>query len=63
MYVFVQTLVIDQTISFDLSIYIRARQIIINYEVDPQIGFDHNGAKLNFDVEQAVNRGEKSGFS
>ena len=60
MFVFAQTLVIDQTTSFDASIYMRARQVIINYEASPEIVFDHNGAEIPYDIAEAVNRGQCS---
>ena len=51
---FVQTLYVDQTVSFDWSMYIHARQIIINYEVEPVITFDHTGPILGVDIDAAV---------
>ena len=56
-YVFLQTLVIDQSTAFNASIFIRARQVIINYEVDPVITFDQYGVDLDYNITQAVTRG------
>ena len=59
-YVYAQTLIVDQSVDFEVSMYIRARQIIINYDVDPFIGFNENGEALPYDIDQAVTRGKNN---
>ena len=56
-FVFVQTLYIDQSVDFPWSMYLHARQIIINYEANPSITFDHTGPDFGVDIDTAVVEG------
>ena len=56
-YVFAQTLYIDQSVTFPWSIYIRARQIIINYEASPSLTFPNTSPEFPVDIATAVSYG------
>lgn len=48
---------INQNAAFDFALLIRARQIIIDYSVAPQITFNHEGPELNVNISDALIRG------
>ena len=53
-YVFAQTVFFDASTSFPWSLYIRARQIVIDYEANPWLQFDHTGPTFPDDVGDAM---------
>lgn len=59
-WLYAETVVINQNTEFDFSLSIRARQIIIDYNVNPTITFDHEGEPLGLDIDSAIHFGPPS---